>query len=186
MEKVCSPKCALEYVQLKNDKARAKEEKAFRAETRRLKQSIKRAKDYIPAAQKQFNRFIRLNDHGEPCISCGLYEHEIIPGPTGTWDCGHFIGVGANCSLRFEEDNAHKQCYLCNRGSASKRDRKGIKREVVSKEYRIRLIDKIGIDRVEWLEGPHEPKKHTIEDLKEITAMYKKKAKELEKQIEHN
>lgn len=177
---VCCPSCALawNFKQQANDKD--KKEKAFRAETKRLKQTIKPRGKWVAEAQKEFNKYIRLRDMGDPCISCGLNDHEIAPGPTGTWDCGHFIGVGANCTIRFEEDNAHRQCYLCNRGSASKRDRKGIKRETVSKEYKKRLIDKIGIERVEWLEGPHPVAKLSIEALKEIKEEYKNRVKVIE------
>jgi hypothetical protein len=32
---------------------------------------------------------------------------------------------------------------------------------------------------VEWLEGPHEPKKYTIEDLKSIKETYRQKLKAL-------
>jgi hypothetical protein len=47
-------------------------------------------------------------------------------------------------------------------------------------EYRKRLIKKIGVDRVEWLENnAHIPKKYSIEDLKEIITIYRKKIKEL-------
>ena len=34
--------------------------------------------------------------------------------------------------------------------------------------------------KVEWLEGPHEPKKYTIDDLKAIKAEYIRKRKEIE------
>ena len=44
----------------------------------------------------------------------------------------------------------------------------------------INLIEKIGIDNVDWLEGPHEPKKYTCEDLKEIEILYKSKLKDLQ------
>jgi len=45
--------------------------------------------------------------------------------------------------------------------------------------YRKRLIDKIGIESVEWLEGPHEPKKYTVDELVEIKTVYRRKLKEL-------
>ncbi|MFK5893248.1 MAG: recombination protein NinG, partial [Pseudomonadota bacterium] len=38
--------------------------------------------------------------------------------------------------------------------------------------YRKRLIEKIGIKRVEWLEGYCPPKKWTIDELKDICAKY--------------
>ena len=41
--------------------------------------------------------------------------------------------------------------------------------------YRQGLIDKYGEGVVLWLEGPHEPKKYTIEEIIEIKARYKAK-----------
>ena len=37
----------------------------------------------------------------------------------------------------------------------------------------------MGIDQVEWLEGPHEPMKPTIPELKELQQHYKQLIKEL-------
>jgi hypothetical protein len=46
-------------------------------------------------------------------------------------------------------------------------------------EYRMRLIKKIGVDRVEWLEeNGHEVKKWTKDELKELIATYKNKIKD--------
>ena len=39
--------------------------------------------------------------------------------------------------------------------------------------YRINLVKKIGLENVEWLEGKHEPKKYTCEELKAIELKYK-------------
>ena len=47
--------------------------------------------------------------------------------------------------------------------------------------YRPGLIQKIGIEAVEWLEGPHEAKKYTVDELKAMTADYRAKTKELKK-----
>lgn len=46
--------------------------------------------------------------------------------------------------------------------------------------YRVNLINRIGLERVESLEGPHDPAKYTIDDLKAIKATYKAKLRELE------
>ena len=46
-------------------------------------------------------------------------------------------------------------------------------------EYRKNLIDKIGLDKVEWLEGPHEQTNYTADDLWKIRDEYKAKLKEL-------
>ena len=45
--------------------------------------------------------------------------------------------------------------------------------------YRINLVARIGADRVDWLEGPHEAQRYTIEQLKEIKAEYRAKIREL-------
>lgn len=72
--------------------------------------------------------------------------------------------------MRFNELNAHKQCKHCNR------DKSG---NIV--EYRINLSNRIGKHLLHWLEGPHEAKKYTISELKELKAIFKKKRKEAEK-----
>ena len=46
-------------------------------------------------------------------------------------------------------------------------------------DYRINLIKKIGQVKVDWLEGPHEPRRYTIEDLKELSKYYKAELKKL-------
>lgn len=51
-------------------------------------------------------------------------------------------------------------------------------------EYRIRLVEKIGVERVEWLEADQRPRKWSIEELKQITATYKQKLRDLKKGIE--
>jgi hypothetical protein len=41
--------------------------------------------------------------------------------------------------------------------------------------YRKRLIKRIGIETVEWLDANHEVKRWTIEELKEVVRYYKSK-----------
>ena len=151
-------------------KKHAAEKREFKANDRRIR---------MPAAQKAFNAYIRKRDEGKPCISCYRPSHEIEQNdgwkPGGCWDCGHFITVGAAPELRFVEVNAHKQCKSCNGGSG-KFTRKN---QTVSKMYRVKLIEKIGLMDVDWLEGPHDAKKYTVEQLKEIELKFKKKLKEL-------
>ena len=120
-----------------------------------------------------FNKFIRARDKDLPCISCGRVKVEWTRG--GEWDCGHYRSRGAMMELRFEELNAHKQCKSCNGGSA-KYAKKGY---TVGKEYTERLTARIGEDKVAWLNGPHEPKKYTIEELKELKKLYQGKLKSI-------
>tara|TARA_R110000751_G_C13517498_1_gene452361 strand:- start:325 stop:573 length:249 start_codon:yes stop_codon:yes gene_type:complete len=72
------------------------------------------------------------------------------------------MSVGGHSSvLRYNEDNCHKQCQPCNTHLSG---------NLV--EFRVNLIVKIGLDRVEWLEGPHDPIKYTIEDLQALLKKY--------------
>jgi len=175
----CSPVCALN--KLANDKAAkvAKEARKRAKELREAKIKAKSRRKWEKEAQAVFNRFRRLSDElaGYGCISCGTMHVESTVG--GGWDCGHFLGVGAYPELRFEPLNAHRQCKKCNGGSG----KWAKKKRGVDDAYRIELIKRIGIEKVEWLEGPHEPVKHSIEDLREIKARYSKMARELMKRL---
>jgi hypothetical protein len=46
------------------------------------------------------------------------------------------------------------------------------------------LIDKIGQDNVDFIEGPHEPKNYIIKDLERIKLKYKVRADELQNRID--
>ena len=168
---VCSPECAIAWNRLKEKKAT---EKANRKAARELKANDRSYR--LAQAQIWFNKFIRLRDRFEDCISCGRSENEIENTVGGKWDCGHFKTRGAYPELRFEELNAHKQCKKCNGGSG----KFAKKNRTVSQEYEQRLIQKIGQENVDWLNGYHEPKNYTIDDLWEIERHYKRKCKELE------
>lgn len=159
-QKVCSPKCA---IALSKEQARKKKEKEERAERRERKAKLKSRSEWLKDAQSVFNKFIRLRDKNEPCISCGKYH-------TGQYHAGHYRSVGACPELRFCELNVHKQCTPCNDQKSG---------NIIF--YRKNLVKKIGVDKVEWLERQdHEPKKYTIEECKEIIKYYKLKIKELE------
>lgn len=165
-QKVCSPGCAIELTKLQKAKV-------ARKETAQKKKEAWPRRKWVKSAQAAFNAFIRERDKGLPCICCGKYAVEGIYG--GSWDAGHFLTVGACPELRFTEDNCHKQLKSCNAGSG-KYTAKG---KTVSQSYRENLIKKIGLERVEWLEGPHPPQKWTIEELQEIRRVYTGKLKQL-------
>lgn len=154
LQSVCDFGCAIE-LNLQNKAKRA------RKEHREAKERIKSRGDWTREAQAEFNRFIRLRDSKFPCISCGRHH-------TGQYHAGHYRTVGANPELRFEELNVHKQCAPCN---------DHLHGNLIN--YRISLIKRIGIEKVEWLEGQHDPKKYSIDDLKQIKANYRKKANEI-------
>jgi len=169
LQKAClKPKCLAKWAKIERE---TKADEVHRDKKRALKDNDRKIR--MPAAQKAFNAFIRARDEKLPCISCNKFI--LADMPYGKYDCGHYKTVGGFPELRFEELNAHKQCKSCNGGAGnfSKKDTS------VSKEYRDNLIEKIGLDKVEWIEGPHEPKKYTCAELKEIELLYKRKLKEL-------
>ena len=119
----------------------------------------------LKKTQEIFNRFVRARDKDRPCISCNRHH-------SGQYHAGHYRTVGGNPELRFNPDNCHKQCSACNNYLSG---------NVVN--YRINLIKKIGVDAVNDLEGPHNIKKYTLENLKELQNFYTIKTKEITTEI---
>jgi len=148
------------------EKAREQRRKENRKEVRKAKERLKTKADYAKDAQRDFNAYIRERDYSLPCISCGRHHQ-------GQYHAGHYRTVGANPELRFEPLNVHKQCAPCNNHKSG---------NIV--EYRINLRERIGEDNLEWLEGSHDAKRYTIEDLKEIAKRYREKARELKRNRE--
>ena len=108
MQTVCSHECALSLA----ISTRAKAEKVAlvkdKRETKQKLDKLKTKAQWAKEAQAAFNKFIRLRDHDQPCISCGRHHG-------GQYHAGHFLSVGARPELRFEELNVHKQCAPCNK-----------------------------------------------------------------------
>ena len=142
----------------KKESVRLKQ-KAFRAEKKAYKQ---RDRGYwLKRVQTEFNKYIRNRDSQDPCISCKRYH-------TGQYHAGHYMSVGGHSAeLRYDEENCHKQCSVCNNY-----------RSVNLSQYRTNLIDKIGLSAVERLEGPHDPKKYTIDELQKLLVKYQAHNKE--------
>lgn len=156
----CDSDCAMRYSIEKSRKDADKEERqTFNKRKKEFYDNDRSLR--TKEAQKAFNAFIRQRDIKRPCVSCGRH-HE------GQYHAGHFRTTGAHPELRFEELNCHKQCSVCNNHLSG---------NLIG--YREELIKRIGLDKINWLEGPHDPKKYTCEELKEIELHYKAKLKEL-------
>lgn len=162
-QKVCSPSCAIKLVEAnKRDKLK----KAASDDIKRVKQKLKQLsmKDRpkaLRAAQAAFNAFIRERDKDLPCISCQRHHK-------GQYHAGHYLSRGAHPELAFSELNNNKQCSKCNNYLSGN-----------LLNYRVNLIKKIGLDKVEWLEGPHDNVKMSALELWELQKRYKKKLKDL-------
>lgn len=171
LQKVCSMACAQVVGKKEIEKKAEKERKATRKWVRDEKERIKTAAKLTQELQPIWNTWVRVRDEDKPCISCGRYDHEIPEHFTGgKWDCGHYRSVGSCPELRFEPLNAHKQCKHCNRDL-----------DANPVGYRKGLIERIGEEEVEWIEGPHEPKNYTREELRTMKAEYRALTRELKR-----
>lgn len=163
LQVVCSPSCALLHAKQKGEKERKALAKIERKAIREAKEKIKPRAAYMKETQSAFNAWVRARDADQPCISCGRHHQ-------GKYDAGHYRSVGSNPALRFEPLNCHRQCVPCNQHKSGN-----------AIEYRIGLVARIGAEKVAWLEGRHEAKRYTIDDLKEIKTKYRAMTRELQR-----
>jgi hypothetical protein len=132
------------------------------------KEAIKTIPQLKEEAQKIFNAFIRYRDKDKPCIDCGQWHGKSDPLTGGQWDAGHYRSTGSADHLRYDERNVHKQLKDCNKWGAGR-----------AVDYRIGLIQRIGIEEVEALEADQTLVKWTRELLQGIKTKYKAKLKAL-------
>lgn len=154
LAKTCSVECSIIHV-------RGERVKKQRSQDKIKKELLKTRGDWLIELQAIFNQFIRMRDEGGVCISCQK--------PPKKKNAGHYRSVGACPELRFNELNVHLQCEHCNTSLSA---------NLIN--YRINLIKKIGVQNVEYIEGPHEPLKLTIPEIKDLKVEYRAKIKELE------
>ena len=152
----------------KSEKGRAIAGKALaevgRREIKARKEKLKSRADHLKDTQHAFNAWIRARDAGQPCISCGTTADV-------QYCAGHYRTTGSCPELRFEPLNVHLQCNKnCNLWKSG---------NILG--YRPRLLEKIGAEKLAWIEGPHEAKKHTVDELKTMTAEYRAKTRELKR-----
>lgn len=169
-QSVCSPACAIKDAPRNQAKARKALAQVERSEIKVRKEKLKSRADHLREAQAAVNEYVRMRDAQLPCISCDSTpnDNDLMTG--SRWDAGHYRSVGACPELRFEPLNIHRQCVKCNRNLSGN-----------AVEYRIRLVLRIGIDKVAWIEGPHEARKYTVEEIKAIKAKYRALTRELKK-----
>lgn len=154
-----------------------KEKKAFNKETKRRKEAIKKrtGKDgFYDNLKTQLHKYIKhALRKGEPCYTCDKPQSPSDSG--GAFHVGHFIPQKQVDPRRFMLINLRIQCFKCNVHGSGMRA-----------EYRQRLIEEIGIEKVEWLEcdANHKELKEQypeISDIKAETARYRKLTKDFEK-----
>jgi len=164
LQTACSVACAIALTQAAKARQSREQDRQERTARRAARERIKTKGDYLRETQAAFNEWIRERDRDLPCISCGRHHQ-------GQWHAGHYRTVGANPELRFNPLNVHKQCAPCNNHKSG---------DIVN--YRINLVERIGADQVEWLEGPHEPPRYTIEELKALKAKFRAMTRSLKRE----
>lgn len=158
--------CIKAFYQAVEDRKKRNEQKEWNTKKKELKEKLKTRTDHLNELQKIFNTYIRTRDKDKECVSCGasLKSKKV--------DASHYRSVGNCPALRFNEDNVHSACVYCNRH---------LHGNLI--EYRIRLVKRIGIEKVEWLEQEHEPQKYTLDEILELKKFYKKKIAELKDNV---
>lgn len=164
LQTICGYDCSVVLAEkhaAKTEKIAIAKAKAERRDDGMRRLAIKTRAQWLKETQVAFNNFIRKRDADLSCISCRRHH-------TGQYHSGHYMSVGARPELRFVEINAHKQCSACNTHLSG---------NIVL--YRKHLIDKIGMEMVDWLEGPHKSCHYDIEQLKAIKKSYVAMARNL-------
>lgn len=167
MQQVCGPTCAGKKV--RSDKADKKRADALeRKQDKAKREAMKTWPELNAEVQEAFNAFIRARDAGLDCVCCGRPMGAQRFG--GAVDAGHFRSRGTAPQLRFHEDNCHAQRKQCNRDDSGN-----------YLGFRLGLIARIGLARVEALEADNTVSHYSKDDLRAIKALYQRKARELKK-----
>jgi len=162
LQRTCSPPCAIEDVKRTTERDWKRQETLRKQELRERKRKLKSKSKWLSEAQTACNAYIRERD-GNNCISCGTQKPDI------QYCAGHYKTRGGHPALRFHPFNLNSQCNQhCNLQLSGN-----------ITEYRPRLVKKIGLRNVEWLEMDHPAQNLTIEDIIEIKHYYKEQLKHL-------
>lgn len=163
LQSVCGWTCAVVIGKEQADKSRITKARNEAKAHREAKVKAKTMTEWLDDAQVWVNRYIRLRDANDPCISCGTTN------PNIQYAAGHYRTRKSASHLRFNHDNLHKQCnHRCN---------KQLSGNIAG--YRPALIQKIGIERVEALEHDNSIHRWTISEAKEVIATHKQLIREL-------
>ncbi len=157
--------CALHALEYAKTKQRKKDKKAHTADKKKFYRNDRATQTRL--AQKAFNTYIRYRDRNQPCISCGTESTDI------TYCAGHYRTRGGAPHLRFNQFNVNLQCNMyCN-----------LKLSGNIGEYRINLIKKFGLVKVEEIENTNNGAKLSLDDIVAIKVYYKRLLKSI-KEVE--
>lgn len=173
LQKVChNYKCAMEFNRQVDERNAArqkrKQERLQRDDLRQRRERLKGKSEWNREAQAAVNKFIFWRDYGDPCIACGKPLNYGVRG--GAVDASHYRSRGAAPWLRFNVFNNNAGCVHCNRDLSG---------NLIP--YRINLIEKFGLHRVERIEHDNTVRKFDIEYLKRVKSIFTRRARHYEK-----
>lgn len=162
----CSDDCAVVIAVTKLDAQKAKKQRAERAQDKAKLDGMKTYPQLIADCQRAFNAVVRHRDMlaGRRCISSG----RALDWTGNAVDAGHYRSTGSAPHLRFNFDNCHAQSKHDNQYKAGN-----------AVDYRIGLIARIGLARVEALEADSDPAKWTHDDLRRMTKEFRAQLKKM-------
>lgn len=147
--------CKAVEVKLFFEKKEQDKKKEWNKEKAEFKENDKSLAQVANDTQKVFNEFIRLRDKGLVCISCRKVAKKE--------NAGHYFNANNHWNVRFNEDNVHLQCEPCNNNLSG---------NLIP--YRKYLIEKIGVERFEYLESISEVTRNfTKDELRKLKKEYR-------------
>ena len=161
----CDFSCATKHGQ---SKAKVKRDKAVRVKHKEDKERIKPKSKWLTELQALVNKYVRLRDAKDGCISCDKPASW-----KGQWHASHYYSRGHSSALRFNLWNNHKACSVCNNHLSGNIG-----------QYTPRIIDKIGQDRYDWLKAhKSDVRPYDVEWIKRAIRIARKAVKRLEKKL---
>lgn len=158
MQKACSPGCAIGLV-------RKEKRKAVKQDTRRRRQALKPISKLMSETQAVINRYVRLRDRAKGCVSCDRPATW-----DGQWHASHFHPRGRSSRLRFNLNNIHKSCSVCNAHLSGN-----------LLHYKPELIRRIGREEFDWMESvANEPTKYDPDYLRRMKRIFLKRCRLIE------
>lgn len=154
---VCGYRCSLKFVAQK--KAEEKQQ------VKKRKQALKTIGQLEEECRRIVQAIARIRDRDDGCISCHMPADY-----GGAWHGSHFRSHGGCSSLQFHLWNIHKACAQCNLHKSGN-----------IAEYRPRLVEKIGADRVEWLESQPKSMRFSRDYLNRFKEVMGKRLKRMQK-----
>lgn len=167
LQSVCDWQCAKLYAEARRTRQEANLRRVERKKTKDALERIKPKQKWLKEAQQWVNKYVRLRDRHLGCCSCDKPASW-----QGQWHASHFRSTKAASAVRFNLWNIHKSCSQCNNFLSG---------NII--EFEPRLRQKIGNEKVDWLRTQNQCADYSIEYLKRLKGVFKKKCAIIEKRI---